>query len=82
MGYRSDKFPGGFLLVTRVTGNGNGGHEFRDGCRQEGVIGRALSPDERLALIEYRKVLGNADLETQLSDVPVQTWTPGPSCEG
>ncbi|KQO37854.1 cytochrome c [Pseudomonas chengduensis] len=82
VGYRSDKFPGGFLLDTRVTGNGNGGHEFRDGCRQEGVIGRALSPDERLALIEYLKVLGNADLETQLSDVPVQTWTPGPSCEG
>jgi mono/diheme cytochrome c family protein len=82
VGYRSDKFPGGFLLDTRVTGNGNGGHEFRDGCRQEGVIGRALSPDERLALIEYLKVLGNADLETQLSEVPVQAWTPGPSCEG
>lgn len=82
VGYRSDKFPGGFLLDTRVTGNGNGGHEFRDGCRQEGVIGRALSPDERLALIEYLKVLGNADFETQLSDVPVQAWTPGPSCEG
>ncbi|MEQ6331106.1 di-heme-cytochrome C peroxidase [Pseudomonas chengduensis] len=82
VGYRSDKFPGGFLLDTRVTGNGNGGHEFRDGCRQEGVIGRALSPDERLALIEYLKVLGNADLENQLSDVPVQAWTPGPSCEG
>lgn len=82
VGYRSDKFPGGFLLDTRVTGNGNGGHEFRDGCRQEGVIGRALSPDERLALIEYLKVLGNADLETRLSDVPVQAWTPGPSCEG
>jgi hypothetical protein len=82
VGYRSDKFPGGFLLDTRVTGNGNGGHEFRDGCRQEGVIGRALAPDERLALIEYLKVLGNADLETQLSDVPVQAWTPGPSCEG
>ena len=82
VGYRSDKFPGGFLLDTRVTGNGNGGHEFRDGCRQEGVIGRALSPDERLALIEYLKVLGNADLENQLSDVPVKAWTPGPSCEG
>lgn len=82
VGYRSDKFPGGFLLDTRVTGNGNGGHEFRDGCRQEGVIGRALSPDERLALIEYLKVLGNAELETQLTDVPVQAWAPGPNCEG
>ncbi|PKQ43181.1 hypothetical protein CXP40_01180 [Pseudomonas sp. YY-1] len=82
VGYRSDKFPGGFLLDTRVTGNGNGGHEFRDGCRQEGVIGRALSPDERLALIEFLKVLGNAELETQLTDVPVRAWTPGPNCEG
>ncbi|WP_161867104.1 di-heme-cytochrome C peroxidase [Pseudomonas yangonensis] len=82
VGYRSEEFAGGFLLDTRVTGNGNGGHEFRDGCRQEGVIGRALSPDERLALIEYLKVLGNAELETQLSDVPVRPWTSGPSCEG
>lgn len=82
VGYRSEEFEGGFLLDTRVTGNGNGGHEFRDGCRQEGVIGRALSPDERLALIEYLKVLGNAELETQLSDVPARPWTPGPSCEG
>lgn len=82
VGYRSEEFEGGFLLDTRVTGNGNGGHEFRDGCRQEGVIGRALSPDERLALIEYLKVLGNAELETQLSDVPARPWTSGPSCEG
>ncbi|WFC62577.1 hypothetical protein EWH21_12895 [Pseudomonas sp. REST10] len=82
VGYRSEAFSGGFLLDTRVTGNGNGGHEFRDGCRQEGVIGRALSPDERLALIEYLKVLGNSALENQLSDVAVRPWTPGPSCEG
>lgn len=82
VGYRSEEFKGGFLLDTRVTGNGNGGHEFRDGCRQEGVIGRALSPDERLALIEYLKVLGNTELEARLSDVPVRPWTPGPNCEG
>ncbi|AVO55643.1 di-heme-cytochrome C peroxidase [Ectopseudomonas mendocina] len=82
VGYRSESFPGGFLFDTRITGNDNGGHEFRDGCRQEGVIGRALSPDERLALIEYLKVLGNHELETQLSEVPVKPWTPGPSCEG
>ncbi|VEE15883.1 di-heme-cytochrome C peroxidase [Ectopseudomonas mendocina] len=82
VGYRSEEFKGGFLLDTRVTGNGNGGHEFRDGCRQEGVIGRALSPDERLALIEYLKVLGNTELEAQLSDMPVRPWTPGPRCEG
>jgi len=82
VGYRSEAFPGGFLFDTRVTGNGNGGHEFRDGCRQQGVIGRALAPDERLAVIEYLKVLGNDGLEAQLTEVPAKTWTPGPSCEG
>uniref|UniRef100_A4XUB1 Cytochrome c domain-containing protein n=1 Tax=Ectopseudomonas mendocina (strain ymp) TaxID=399739 RepID=A4XUB1_ECTM1 len=82
VGYRSEAFPGGFLFDTRVTGNGNGGHEFRDGCRQQGVIGRALAPDERLAVIEYLKVLGNDGLEAQLTEVPAKAWTPGPSCEG
>lgn len=82
VGYRSEAFPGGFLLDTRVTGNGNGGHEFREGCRQQGVIGRALTPDERLALIEYLKILGNSELEAQLTEVPAKPWTPGPSCEG
>ncbi|WAJ39793.1 di-heme-cytochrome C peroxidase [Pseudomonas sp. GOM7] len=81
VGFQTEKFPGGFFFDTRVTGNGNGGHEFRDGCRQQGVIGRALSPDERLALIEYLKVLGNPPLEAQLSDVPVRPSTPPPSCE-
>ncbi|WP_457787295.1 di-heme-cytochrome C peroxidase [Pseudomonas sp. PL-6] len=82
VGYRSEPFPGGFLFDTRITGNGNGGHEFRDGCRQQGVIGRALAPEERLALIEYLKVLGNAELESQLSNVPAKAWTPGPECAG
>ncbi|ARS49049.1 hypothetical protein PSMEN_11820 [Ectopseudomonas mendocina] len=82
VGYRSEAFPGGFLFDTRVTGNGNGGHEFRDGCRQQGVIGRALAPDERLAVIEYLKVLGNDGLEAQLTEVPAKAWTPGPNCEG
>ncbi|MFI8743641.1 di-heme-cytochrome C peroxidase [Pseudomonas sp. NPDC077186] len=82
VGYRSEPFPGGFLFDTRITGNGNGGHEFRDGCRQQGVIGRALAPEERLALIEYLKVLGNAELESRLSNVPAKAWAPGPECVG
>lgn len=81
-GFQHDKFPGGFLFKTSVTGNGNQGHEFRDGCRQNGVIGRALSPDERLALIEYLKVMGNQPLEEKLSPVAPKPWTPGPACEG
>ena len=47
VGFQTTAFPGSFLLDTRIKGNGNGGHEFRDGCRKDGVIGRALSPDER-----------------------------------
>ena len=80
VGFVSDKFPGGFLFDTRITGNSNRGHEFRAGCRQNGVIGRALEPEERWALIEYLKVLGNPVLEEQLQPVPAQPWTPGPKC--
>lgn len=82
IGFRTDKFPGGFFFDTGITGNGNGGHEFRDGCRQQGVIGRALAPEERWALIEYLKVLGNERLESQLDEVPARPWTPGPDCQG
>ncbi len=52
----------GFWYDTRQPGNSNVGHEFRDGWAgakggpQYGVIGPALSPDERRALVEYLKV--------------------------
>lgn len=82
VGFQTTEFPGSFLLDTAIKGNGNQGHEFRDGCRKGGVIGRFLQPDERLALIEYLKVLGNAQLESQLSQVEARQWTPGPACEG
>jgi hypothetical protein len=57
VGYRSDKFPGGFEFDTRIRGNSNSGHEFNNTPNKEGVIGRLLSPDERRALIEYLKTL-------------------------
>lgn len=82
VGFQTAEFPGAFLLDTRIKGNGNGGHEFRDGCRQDGVIGRFLEPEERLALIEYLKVLGNPELEAGLTPVEPRPWTPGPKCEG
>ncbi len=81
VGFDSQAFPGGFLFDTTVTGNGNQGHEFRDGCRRGGVIGRALAPDERLALIEYLKVLGNQPLEDRLEPVKARPWNPGPECQ-
>ena len=55
--------------------------EFRDGCRNEGVIGRYLEPEERYALIEYLKVMGNEQLESQLQPAESRAWTPGPSCQ-
>lgn len=82
VGYDTGEFPGGFLFDTRIAGNGNGGHEFRDGCRQDGVIGRALQPAERWALIEYLKVLGDSRLEERLQPVKARPWTEGPECEG
>ncbi|MFP6847137.1 MAG: di-heme-cytochrome C peroxidase [Pseudomonas sp.] len=81
IGYDSEKFTGGFLFDTTITGNSNRGHEFRAGCRADGVIGRALQPEERWALIEYLKVLGNPALEQQLQPIAGKTWTPGPSCQ-
>jgi len=81
VGFNSEKFTGGFRFDTSVTGNSNRGHEFRAGCRQDGVIGRALQPEERWALIEYLKVLGNPLLEQQLQPIKAKAWTPGPACQ-
>jgi hypothetical protein len=52
-----EEFPGGFRMDTTIRGNGNGGHEFNQGARVSGIIGRFLKPDERRALIEYLKTL-------------------------
>ena len=82
VGFATDKFPGGFLFDTSITGNSNRGHEFRDGCRQNGVIGRALAPEERWALIEYLKVMGDPQLESQLQPVEGKPWSAGPNCQG
>ncbi len=57
VGYDDRPLPGGFELDTSARGNSNAGHEFRDGPRGNGVIGRALSDDERWALVEYLKTL-------------------------
>ncbi|MDP3815144.1 di-heme-cytochrome C peroxidase [Pseudomonas sp.] len=81
VGFNSEKFTGGFRFDTNVTGNSNRGHEFRAGCRQDGVIGRSLQPEERWALIEYLKVLGNPLLEQQLQPIKAKAWTPGPACQ-
>jgi len=80
VGIRTERFDGGFLLDTAITGNSNRGHEFRAGCRGNGVIGRALAPHERWALVEYLKVLGDPRFEPHLEELPVRPHNPGPSC--
>ncbi len=57
IGYRSDRFRGGFRYDTRVEGNSNDGHLFQAGGPGNGVIGPLLTPDDRRALIEYLKTL-------------------------
>jgi len=42
---------------TDLPGNSNAGHEFNDGPRGNGVIGRKLSEQERMQIIEYLKTL-------------------------
>ena len=46
----------GFLMDTTLIGNSNSGHE-NSNISAPGVIGRLLSPNERIALIEYMKAL-------------------------
>ncbi len=57
VGYENVPIKGGFALDTSKPGNHDTGHEFRDGLRAGGVIGRGLSPDERRALIAFLKTL-------------------------
>jgi mono/diheme cytochrome c family protein len=79
-GIRTERFKGGFLFDTSITGNSNRGHEFRAGCRGNGVIGRALAPHERWALVEYLKVLGDPRIEPLLEELPPRPYNPGPTC--
>ena len=60
LGYRyKDELPGGFKFDTRQKGNSNAGHSFEESYNKDnpppGVVGRKLTPDERLALIEFLK---------------------------
>jgi hypothetical protein len=55
VGYSVTQFEGASLYDTAKPGNSNQGHEFKDGPRGKGVIGPALSVEQRRALIEYLK---------------------------
>ena len=61
LGYKSDYLANGFEFDTSIRGNSNSGHEFRKEFDKnkpvKGIIGPALPPDDRKALIEYLKTL-------------------------
>jgi hypothetical protein len=57
LGYRHERFRGGFRYDTTVTGNSNYGHLFDNGPPGNGIIGPLLTPDERFAIIEFLKTL-------------------------
>ncbi|MFV8783282.1 di-heme-cytochrome C peroxidase [Microbulbifer sp. SA54] len=73
LGYVTDMREGNFEFDTAQPGNDNSGHLFTD-ANQPGRIGNRLSEKERMALIEYIKVLGNPDFSAALNGDP-QDWS-------
>lgn len=57
VGHAISEMKGAYLYDVTKPGNSNHGHEFKDGPRGNGVVGPALSPDDRWAIIEYLKSL-------------------------
>ena len=57
VGHDPSELKGAYLYDVTRPGNSNHGHEFKDGPRGNGVVGPALPPDDRWALIEYLKSL-------------------------
>ncbi|MBC7953886.1 MAG: hypothetical protein H7Z12_18965 [Rhodospirillaceae bacterium] len=81
LGFVTTEMIGATKFETHTTGNSNQGHEFANATRS-GVIGRGLSHDERMAIIEYLKVLAEdtnqakrkADLDAADNRYPC--WNP------
>lgn len=57
LGLNTDPLEGATEFRIDKAGNSNAGHEFKDGPLGNGVIGRGLSPEERMQIIEYLKTL-------------------------
>jgi hypothetical protein len=63
VGHDTLEMKGAYLYDVTKPGNDNHGHEFKDGPRGNGVVGPALSPDDRFAIIEYLKSLKAPELQ-------------------
>jgi len=64
VGHDVSERKGLYFYDTNKPGNSNHGHEFKDGPTGNGVVGPALSPDDRYAIIEYLKSLKPPDLQS------------------
>ena len=60
VGLDTGKFRGGFKYDTKIAGNHNTGHEFQNAPQgTPGVIGPYLTPEDRMAIIEYMKIIND-----------------------
>jgi hypothetical protein len=57
VGHDTAEFKGAYFYDVTKPGNSNRGHEFKNAPIGNGVVGPALSPDDRFAVIEYLKSL-------------------------
>ncbi len=57
LGLNTEPLKGASEFRTSLPGNSNVGHEFNDGPKGNGIIGRKLSEEERMQIIEYLKTL-------------------------
>jgi uncharacterized protein (DUF2235 family) len=57
LGLNTDPLEGATEFRVDRPGNSNAGHEFNDGPKGNGVIGRKLTQEERMQIIEYLKAL-------------------------
>ncbi|MGB3623806.1 hypothetical protein FT643_04985 [Ketobacter sp. MCCC 1A13808] len=69
LGYVTAKTDGSFLHDTGIPGNRNSGHQFTDEA-VPGRIGHLLSEEQRYALMEYLKVMGNPDFDQAMGGDP------------
>lgn len=68
VGHDISEFKGAYLYDVRKPGNWNRGHEFKGDGKGDGVVGPALSPDDRFAVIEYLKSLKAPDVQPGSKD--------------
>jgi hypothetical protein len=68
VGHDISEFKGAYLYDVRKPGNCNRGHEFKGDGKGDGVVGPALSPDDRFAIIEYLKSLKAPDVQSGSKD--------------